>query len=92
LGLAVEQLTPEIARSLGMSSAQGVVVSEVVDGSPADEVGIRRGDVILEVNQEPVTSVRDYQSAVQRAGDAGAVLFLVRRDDSVRYVALRPVG
>ena len=92
LGLAVEQLTPEIARSLGMSSTQGVVVSEVVEGSPADEAGIRRGDVILEVHQEPITSVRDYQSAVQRAGDAGAVLLLVRRADSVRYVALQPVG
>jgi S1-C subfamily serine protease len=55
-------------------------------------VGIRRGDVILEVNQEPITTVRDYQSAVQQAGETGAVLFLVRRDDSVRYVALRPVG
>jgi serine protease Do len=69
-----------------------VVVSDVVDGSPADEVGIRRGDVILEVNQEPITTVGDYQSAVEQAGDAGALLFLVRRDDSVRYVALRPVG
>jgi serine protease Do len=92
LGLAVEQLTPEIARSLGMSSTEGVVVSEVAEGSPADEAGIRRGDVILEVNQQQVTTVRDYQSAVQGAGDAGAVLFLVRREDSVRYVALRPVG
>ena len=92
LGLAVQELTPEIARSLGMSSVQGVVVSDVVEGGPADEVGIRRGDVILEVNQEPITTVRDYQSAVEQAGDAGALLFLVRRDDSVRYVALRPVG
>jgi serine protease Do len=92
LGLAVEQLTPEIARSLGISSKQGLVVSDVMEGSPADEAGIRRGDVILEVNQQQITSVRDYQSAVQQAQDAEAVLFLVRREDSVRYVALRPLG
>jgi serine protease Do len=92
LGMAVQDLTPEIARNLGMSSMQGVVVSDVAKESPADEAGIRRGDVILEVNQEPITTVRDYQSAVQQVGDAGAVLFLVRRDDSVRYVALRPGG
>jgi serine protease Do len=92
LGLAVQELTPDMARSLGLSSSQGVVVSGVAEGSPADEVGIRRGDVILEVNQEQVNSVHDYQAATQRAGDAGPVLFLVRRDDSVRYVALRPLG
>jgi serine protease Do len=92
LGLAVEQLTPEIAQSLGLSSMQGVVVSNVVEGSPADEAGIRRGDVILEVNQEQITTVGDYQAAIQQAEDAGAVLFLVRREDGMRYVALRPPG
>jgi serine protease Do len=91
LGLAVEQLTPEIAQSLGMSSVQGVVVSDVMERSPADEAGIRRGDVILEVNQEQIMTVGDYQAAVQQAEAAGAVLFLVRREDSVRYVALRPL-
>jgi serine protease Do len=92
LGLAVEQLTPEAARNLGMSSMQGVVVSNVLEGSPADEEGIRRGDVILEVNQEQVTTTPDYQAALQRAEDAGTVLLLVRRGDSMRYVTLRPIG
>jgi serine protease Do len=92
LGLVVGQLTPEIARDLGMSSMQGVVVTNVVEGSPADDEGMRRGDVILEVNQEQVTTTPDYQAAVQRADDAGTVLLLVRRGDSMRYVTLRPIG
>jgi serine protease Do len=89
LGLAVQELTPEIARSLGLPSVQGVIVSHVVEGSPADEVGVRRGDVILEVNQQKVTSLQDYQAALGRVEDAESVLFLIRRGDSVMYVALQ---
>ncbi|MGH8067543.1 MAG: PDZ domain-containing protein [Candidatus Entotheonellia bacterium] len=69
LGLTVQELTPELARRLEVPTTQGVVVTGVVEGSPADEVGIRRGDVILEANQQQITNVQDYQTAVQRAGD-----------------------
>jgi serine protease Do len=89
LGLAVQELTPEIARSLGLPSVQGVIVRHVAEGSPADEVGVRRGDVILEVNQQEVTSLQDYQAALGRVEDAESVLFLIRRGDSVMYVALQ---
>jgi serine protease Do len=85
----VQELTPEIARSLGLPSVQGVIVSDVAEGSPADEVGMRHGDVILEVNQQKVTSLRDYHAALGREEDAESVLFLIRRGDSVMYVALR---
>jgi serine protease Do len=90
LGLAVQELTPDIARSLGLSNAQGVVVTDVADGSPADEVGIQRGDVILEVNQQRVTNLQDYQAALGRVGDTKSVLFLIRRGDNTVYRALRP--
>jgi serine protease Do len=89
LGLAVQELTPEIARSLGLPSLQGVIVSHVAEGSPADEVGMRRGDVILEVNQQKVTSLQDYQAGLDRVENAESVLFLIRRGDNVMYVALQ---
>jgi serine protease Do len=90
LGLAVQELTPETARSLDLPDARGVVVTSVAAGSPADEVGIRRGDAILEVNQQKITSLQEYRSALSRMKDGTAVLFLVRRGDNVMYVALRP--
>jgi serine protease Do len=92
LGLAVQELTPDIARSLGLTNAQGVVVTDVTEGSPADEVGIRRGDVILEVNQQKVANVQEYRSALERVGEAKSVLFLIRRGDNTVYMALRPEG
>src|SRR3974377_904064 len=49
LGLAVQELTPDLAKRLGLPAGQGVVVAQVSPGSPADEAGLRQGDVILEV-------------------------------------------
>jgi serine protease Do len=89
LGLAVQPLTPETAGRLGLANAAGVVVSEVEEGSPADEAGIQRGDVILEVNHHKIANPREYQAAIAQAGDRPSVLFLIRRGEDTMYVALR---
>ena len=51
-GLTVQNLTPEIGQSLGLKRAQGVVITAVERGSPADDAGLRRGDVILDIDRE----------------------------------------
>ncbi|HTF35674.1 MAG TPA: DegQ family serine endoprotease [Myxococcota bacterium] len=86
-GMKVQNLTPEIAEQLGLEDEKGVVVSGVESGSPADEAGIRRGDVILEADKQPVKDVKELQ---QRLGEAkkGALL-LVRRGDATLYVAIK---
>jgi serine protease Do len=90
LGLAVQELTPDIARELRMPNLQGLVVADVEEGSPADEVGMRRGDLIMEVNQQKVTNLQDFRAALSHAADAKSMLFLIRRGDTTVYVALRP--
>ncbi len=89
LGLTVQELTPEIARSLRVNEAKGLVVTNVEEGTPADEAGLRRGDVIVEVNQKKVDNLRDYQAALGRVGSADSLLLLVRRAGNVLYVALK---
>jgi serine protease Do len=91
LGMTVQELTPEIARSLGVSDSKGLVVTNVDDGSPADEAGLRRGDVLVEVNQKKIDNLRDYRAALGRVGSGDSLLLLVRRGDSVLYVALKMV-
>jgi serine protease Do len=89
-GLTVQPLTPEIADSLGLGGdVKGVVVSSVEPGSNADEAGIRRGDVIREVNREPVKDLPSYRKAV-KASKGKTVLFLVQRGDSTVFMALKP--
>ncbi len=90
-GLSVQTLTPEIAESLGIDSdVKGVVVAGVEPGSPADDAGLQRGDVILEVNRETVESLGDYRKAVKKVESGKSVLFLVRRGDNTIFLALKP--
>jgi len=90
-GLTVQPLTPDIAESLGLSNdIKGVVVSGVEPGSSAEDAGLRRGDVILEVNREQVKDLASYRKALKGAGKGKSVLFLVRRGDNTVFLALKP--
>jgi serine protease Do len=88
-GLTVQPLTPEIAENLGIGSdVKGVVVSAVESGSSAEDAGLRRGDVILEVNREQVKDLPSYRKAL-KASKGKSVLFLVRRGDNTIFLALK---
>jgi serine protease Do len=90
-GLTVQALTPEIADSLGLSGdLKGVVVSGVESGSAAEDAGLRRGDVIQEVNRAPVKNLAGYRKALAGAAKGKSVLFLVRRGENTIFVALKP--
>jgi len=90
LGLTVQRLTPQMAESLGMERADGVVVTAVEPGSAAEEAGIRRGDIVVEVDRKAVRSIDDYKKAVAAVRKGRGVLFLVRRGDSTLFLALKP--
>jgi serine protease Do len=92
-GLTVQPLTPEIAENLGIGGdVKGVVVSGVEPGSAADEAGIRRGDVIMEVNREPVKDLASYRKAMKGTSKGKSVLLLVRRGDNTIFIALKATG
>jgi S1-C subfamily serine protease len=84
-----QDLTPEIARSFRVSETKGLVVTNVDEGTPADEAGMRRGDVIVEVNQKKVENLHDYRAALARVGSADSLQLLMRRGGNVLYVALK---
>src|SRR6266498_3504780 len=89
-GLGLEPLTPELAAQLGLSRGeQGLVVTQLDPGGPGADAGIREGDVILEVNRQPVRSVSDFTAAVQKSASR-PVLVLVNRRGTVVYLTLRP--
>jgi serine protease Do len=88
-GVTVDELTPQIARQLDLpAGSRGVVVTQVRPG-PAADAGLRRGDVIQEVNRKPVTSVTEFERAIRQAGKQ-AVVLLVNRGGSTLYLALEP--
>jgi serine protease Do len=90
-GLSVQTLTPEIAQNLGIDpGTRGVVVAGVEPGSVAEDAGLQRGDVIIEVNRETISDLDDYRGALKKAGPDKTVLFLVRRGENTIFLALKP--
>jgi serine protease Do len=90
LGLTVQRLTPQMAESLGLEKSEGVVVTAVEPGSAAEEAGIRRGDVIVEVDRRTVRNLDEYKKAIAGIAKGRGVLFLVRRGESTLFLALKP--
>ncbi|MGZ8464840.1 MAG: DegQ family serine endoprotease [Candidatus Binatia bacterium] len=90
LGLTVQRLTPQMAESLGLEKSEGVVVSAVEPGSAADDAGIRRGDVLMEIDRRPVRTLDEYRKMVAEIKKGRGVLFLVRRGESTLFLALKP--
>jgi serine protease Do len=70
-GFEAQQVDGRIARYFGMSRAEGVIVSEIQRGSPAEKAGLRVGDIVLEANGQKVVTENDFYGAIAelRAGD-----------------------
>ena len=95
-GLSVQKLTPELRKKLGVPSwiKHGLIVTSVKPGSPADDAGLKEGDIIVEAGvtprtMKPVKSVDDLIKALNQAGESG-VLLKVIRGEGVIYVVLKP--
>jgi serine protease Do len=88
LGIAVQRITPETARSLGLKNTSGVVVTEVEAGSPAADAGIRRGDVIREINRTSVKDVQGFLRTIEQGKDGNSLLLLIQRGENNFYVVV----
>ena len=91
-GLRVSSVTPEIAKQLGLVKAEGVVIEAVEPGSAAQMAGLRRGDVILEVNRQAIKDENDYRRAMEKVETKEGALFLVNRRGFTFYAVLRAEG
>ncbi|MCP4329338.1 MAG: DegQ family serine endoprotease [Alphaproteobacteria bacterium] len=92
LGLSLTGITDDVRKQFDLGEGlDGVVVTDVDQESPAGEKGLRPGDVIIEVGQEPVTTPTEVAERVDEAKDAGrkSVLLLLQRGDDLRFVAIR---
>jgi serine protease Do len=88
LGLTVETVTPSIAKELKLSEPRGVVVRGVRSGSPAENAGVRAGDVITEVNHQAVADAAQMKRALEKHPKGAPVVIMIHRDGTNLYVAM----
>jgi serine protease Do len=89
LGLSVEPLTPEIAAQIGVPrTTRGMVVDSVDPAGVAADAGIQTGDVIEQINQQPVRSASDIEPALRKSGNRPALLLINRKGQTI-FVPVR---
>ena len=87
-GVTVQNITPDIRSSLDLPKrVQGVVVTDVEDGSPADSV-LMRGDIITQVNRVDIKNTKDYESAVAKGKNRKGMLLVVFRNGSSMFLTI----
>ena len=88
-GISAQEMSQEMAKQLGIAKAAGVMVTEVDEGSPADNVGIQPQDIIVQVNKVPVKNMKEYIKEITKAAETKSVTLLIKRGRASFFVALR---
>jgi serine protease Do len=89
VGLEVENLDAQMAQRLGLKEVKGVVVTRVQPGSSGAEAGIRRGDVILEVNKQAVSNTASFKKLLEGLAKGSYARFLVNRQGQPHIFAVQ---
>jgi serine protease Do len=89
LGMTVEEITPELARNFGLSDTIGLVIVNVETNTPAAEAGMRPGDIILELDQDPMKDLAQFNKKFLGYKEGDTILFLVKRRGATIYLTLK---
>jgi len=89
IGVAIQDLTPDIAQALGTTHTQGAVIARVVPGSPAERAGLRTNDLVIAVNGTPIHNGVELRNRVGLSKIGDSVELTIVRGSSERTVAVR---
>ena len=88
LGIQIQEITPEMAKNYGLSRTSGVIIVQVMPGSPAEEAGLVPGDIIVEMDKKPVKDVETLNNLLAGVKQGHTLLFLIDRAGATIYVTL----
>ena len=91
-GLVVQNITPEIAHRFDLKDRKGVIVIDIQGGSPAEDADMRAGDVIREMNRQPVANVIDFREILKKVKPREGAVILVKREHITFYAVLLKRG
>jgi serine protease Do len=87
VGARVQELTPQLAARYRISSEikRGVVIISVEEGSPADDIGLQEGDIIIEINRKKIETIKDFEKAIKDIPLEKGIVFRLHRRGNTFY-------
>ncbi|MDT8419329.1 MAG: DegQ family serine endoprotease [Desulfuromonadales bacterium] len=89
LGVYIQDMTRDLADSFGLKKASGILVTQVVEGSPAEEAGLEQGDVILKIEDDDVDDVASFRNRVALTAPGTTVNLVILRDGDRKNVKVQ---
>ena len=88
MGVLLQDVTPQLAEHFGLKAPQGVLLADVVQGGPAHRAGLRRGDIVLEIDGRKVDDSEQLIKAIGGTPIGNPVVLLIHRQNATRYVTV----
>lgn len=89
LGVVIQEIDQELASAMNLSISKGVLISDVMEGSPAHEAGLKRGDVIVEFDERKIESVGELRNAVAANQPGSEVTVTILRDGQRKQIDVK---
>ena len=89
LGIQMHNITPDLADYFGLKSTDGIIVMGVLEGSPADRAGLRQGDIILQMDEQPVANPEELANRIKEAEIGQKILLMVYRNGTPAYITVK---
>jgi serine protease Do len=80
LGISIQDLTPDLAKQFGIDGSSGVLIADIVEGGPAEKVGIKQGDLIVELNGKTMASTKELRNLIANTPPGNKVDLVIVRD------------
>jgi serine protease Do len=87
-GLTLDTVTKELVKQFNLKTDEGVVITNIESGSPGARDGLRKGDVILEIERTPVTTMDSFKNVISKLDPSDHVLLLILREERSFYTIL----
>jgi serine protease Do len=86
LGVTIQNLTPDLAKSFGLGDKKGVLIAQVVDDSPASKAGLKQGDLVLKLNGQPSGTMGDFRNRIAFTSPGTTETLTILRDGKEKRV------
>ena len=89
IGIAMQQITEEIGQSLGLDTSEGVIISQIVKGSPAEAAGLMVGDVVTKIDKNVIKTTREFQKYIYKTDIGQSITLELLRKGQVKSIPIK---